>query len=489
MNPDVGQMLQKGMAFHTAGNYGDAEIMYRKVLEIVPEQPDAIHFIGVLAFNVGKYDIAVDYISKAIEYMPANAACYNNMGNVFQQQGKFGKAIPYYEKTLELKPDHHMAHNNLGVAYIRMGENDKALSHCRKALELSPEYAGAHNNLGECHSNLGNYEKALESYERAIQLEPELVDAHWNKSLSLLVQGDLKNGFAEYKWRWRRPTTVSRQIAPERSWDGRSLSGQSVFVFEEQGAGDVFQFMRYLPLVKERGARVIFEASPALVRLLSSMDSIDKLWVRNPRQDTSDIDRFDYGVPILDLPHIFGTELHTIPNSTPYLEPDHELVKSWSGKVNKKAKINIGIVWAGNPGHHNDFNRSCRLSLFKVLADIDGVNLYSLQKETYQNWTDIEVLSVCAKDFSEDLNDFADTAAAISSLDLIISVDTAVVHLAGAMGKPTWILLPFNPDWRWLLKRQDSPWYPSLTLFRQETPGGWNTVFDKISEKLKEMAG
>ena len=486
MNQTVGQLLEKGMQLHTAGQFQDAEIIYRKVLEIVPDQPDAIHFIGVLAFNVGKFDIAVDYISKAIEFMPENAACYNNLGNVYQQQGKFKEAIPNYEKTLDLDPNHFKAHNNLGVAYIRTGDCETAQLHCEKALSINPNYAGAYNNLGECHSNLGDYKTSLKHYEAAINLEPNLVDAHWNRSLSLLVQGQLPEGFAEYKWRWKRPNVIKRQIDPATLWDGGPLNGKNLLVFEEQGVGDVFQFIRYLPMLKQTGANVIFEASPGLIRLLSSLDYIDKLWVRNTRQDTYNIDRFDKQCALLDLPSMFRTEIMTIPSDVPYLNADPGLKKSWARRFQDSDALKIGIVWAGNSTHHNDFNRSCRLSFFGSLSKLEGVELYSIQKEKYEKWTDMDPSSIGIKDFTQVLHDFSDTAAFISHMDLIISVDTAVVHLAGAMAKNVWVLLPFNPDWRWLLNRSDCPWYPTMTLFRQDKPGDWPGVFTAVEKKLQE---
>ncbi len=484
MNEQIPDLLRKGMAKHTSGCYQEAEILYRRVLQMDPNQPDAIHFIGVIAFQIGNYQAAREYLARAIELAPGNPGCYNNMGNLMQKEGDLKGSVPYYEKTLQLDATNHMAHNNLGAACIRLGEYERARSHLEEALKLSPEYAGAQNNMGEVCSYLGLHDTAAQYYKRAIELEPNLVDAHWNLSLSLLLSGDFKNGFKEYEWRWKRRNTPKRIINPERLWQGEILDGKSILVYEEQGLGDAIQFIRYLPMIKQRGGNVIFETSPAMARLFVSVESIDKLWVRNTRRSTQKIDRFDVHCPVLSLPRLFDTKLDSIPSPLPYLAADKAMAASWKKQILSTDKLKVGIVWAGNPDHRNDHNRSCFLSAFKPLAGLPEVEFVSLQKDKYEKWTDMAVQDIATIDVGDDLHDFADTAAVIENLDLIISVDTAVVHLAGALGKETWVLLPFYPDWRWMLDRTDSPWYPSMTLFRQKSPGDWPLVFRTIKDKL-----
>lgn len=485
MDQKILELLQQGMAKHTAGAYQEAEMIYRQVLSIQPEQPDAIHFIGVLAFNVGNYKAAKEYLNKAIELIPENAACYNNMGNVCQKEGDLDGAVKYYEKTLSLDPSNFKAYSNLGAAFIRLGQYNQAKINLEKAISIEPNYAGALNNLGESHSYLGNFNKAHNFYIKAIELEPHLADAHWNLSLSLLLRGEFEKGFEEYEWRWKRPDTPKRDIDPQTLWQGEALNGKSILVYEEQGLGDALQFVRYLPMIKEMGGRVILEVSPVLARLFVNMDSVDKLWVRNMRESTRDIDRFDYHIPVLGLPRIFKTRLSTIPFDKPYVSISSSMVHTWARRLGEKKGFRIGIVWAGNPDHRNDHNRSCLLSQFKEISELPDVELISLQKDKYDNWTDIEPLNLVQHDLADDIHDFADTAAVIENLDLIISVDTAVVHLAGGMGKEVWVLLPFYPDWRWMLERKDSPWYPCMRLFRQEKTGGWAPVFKNIKKELQ----
>ncbi|MCG8529213.1 MAG: tetratricopeptide repeat-containing glycosyltransferase family protein [Desulfovibrionales bacterium] len=477
-------LLKQGLAFHQKGNHTQAEAIYNEVLNRVPEQPDAIHFLGVLATNRHDFTTAGEYLNRAIELSPENPACYNNLGNLYQQFQDFESSIPLYEKTLELDPNHYMAMNNLGVAHIRMGDYKRALGLCQRALEISPEYSGGWNNLGECYTKLGEHGKGEACYKKALSFEPDMVDANWNMALSLLIRGDLLAGFEAYQWRWKRPDTPAMGVAPGLKWNGANFYGKSILIHEEQGAGDTLQFIRYLPLLKAAGARVILEISPGLTRLFTGMEGVDKLWVRNTKASTRDIDRFDCYSPILDLPFHFKTTLDTIPGPTPYIFPDEELKASWGRRLVDSSGIRIGVVWAGNPNHRNDANRSCPLSLFRDIAQMDGIHLYGLQKEKYDRWTDVDSKDVLTQDIGADLYDFADTAAVIAHMDLIISVDTSVAHLAGAMGKPTWVLLPFAPDWRWMLDRTDSPWYPSMELFRQSDFGNWEHPFQQIKKAL-----
>ena len=478
------ELLKQGLALHQKGDYSQAEALYNKVLNQVPDHPDAIHFLGVLATNRKDFDTAGKYLNRALELSPENPACYNNLGNLYQQSQDFESSIPLYEKTLELDPNHYMAMNNLGVAHIRMGDYKRAMGLCQRAIDISPNYSGGWNNLGECYTKLGEHGKGEECYKKALSFDPDMVDANWNMALTLLLKGDLLAGFQAYQWRWKRSDTPIKDVAPNLKWNGANFCGRNILIHEEQGAGDTLQFIRYLPFLKAAGARTILEVSPGLVRLFTGMEGVDKLWVRNTQASTHDIDRFDCHCPVLDLPFYFKTTLETIPAQIPYIFPDEALAASWGRRLKKTSDIKIGVVWAGNPNHRNDANRSCPLSMFQDLARMDGVSLYGLQKEKHGRWTDVAPESLLFQDLGEDLYDFADTAAVIAHMDLIISVDTSVAHLAGAMGKPTWVLLPFAPDWRWMLDRTDSPWYPSMELFRQSDFGNWEHPFQQIKKAL-----
>ena len=482
----VDDNLQKAVALHQAGKLQEAEQIYLNVLAQNPDHPDATHFMGVLAYNAGKNDVAIAYLKRAIELMPSNAGCFNNMGNVFQHQGKYSEAVKWYEIAVRLNPEHKLAHNNIGVAYLKLGKLDIALDAIEKAIALDPGYADAHCNYGEVLRAMGAHDRALDAFNKALAIVPELVMARWNRALIWLAQGNFADGWAEYEWRWRRPETRKRSFACGTVWQGQDIRDKVLFVYEEQGLGDTMQFIRYLPKLKDLGARVVFETGPALIRLVEGNRLYDRLLVGLKGVDTRPVDRFDFHVPLLSLPRILKTTIDTIPAKVPYLTADKTLCNIWKSRVPADDSFKIGLVWAGHPEHNNDHNRSIHLCMFKELGKVKGVSLYSLQKDKHERWTDTSSLSIFEKDFGPEISDFSDTAAILDNLDLLISVDTSVVHLAGAMGKPVWTLLPFAPDFRWLLFREDSPWYPSMRLFRQPVAGDWNSVFKRVVQALNE---
>lgn len=484
---DIAQTLQQAVNLHVSGNLEEAEQGYRRVLSANPDHPDAIHFMGVLAYNRGLLDAAKTYIKRAIELIPDNAGCYTNMGNVLQQEGNYPEAVAYYRKSLDLNRNNKLAQSNLGVAYTKLEQFGPAVDAFNAAITLDPQYTEAYCNLCETYKYLGDYDQAEACCENALSVSPDHVQAHWNLSLLKLLKGDFENGFKAYEWRWQRDSTPKRAITAGERWTGQPLEGKSIFVYEEQGLGDTIQFMRYLPLLRELGGRVIFEVLPPLIRLVSSYKDLDRLWVAQRNVDTRETDRFDYHIPLLSIPGILNTTLDTIPCVSPYLSADGHLSKIWKKRLGKPDKFKVGVVWAGHPDHKNDANRSVLLSHFKPMADMEDIALFSVQKDKYEKWTDTDPAAVFDKDLGEEICDFSDTAAIIDNLDLVISVDTSVVHLAGALGKTTWTLLPFSPDWRWMLDRNDSPWYPSMTLFRQPAHGDWDSVFDKINASLFGM--
>ena len=478
------KLIEKAVALHSSGDLQQAEIIYRQVLEKAPDHPDATHFMGVLAYNAGKNDIAKLFLKKAIELLPNHAGPFNNMGNVFQAEKQYDKAKTFYKMAIEINPKHRMAHNNLGVACLHSADLDNALISIDKALSIDPGYVEAIVNRGEVLRAMGDYDKAIEDYERAIAISPDCVDAHWNRSVAWLTQGRFLKGWAEYEWRWKRKETPCRAFATGKPWQGQDISGKVVFVYEEQGLGDTLQFIRYLPLVWKLGCRLVFEVNPALIRLVNANRLYDRLLVGLKDVDTRPVDRFDYHVSLLSLPKIFQTEVETIPAKVPYLSPEPSLCKIWRNRFVQDGSFKVGIVWAGHPGHKNDSNRSIPLKMFEQFSRVDGVSLYSLQKDKHDKWTDNESLRMFTKDFGPEISDFSDTAAIMDNLDLVISVDTSVVHLAGAMGKQVWNLVPFCPDFRWLLETESSPWYPTMRLFRQPAPGDWNSVFQKVVSAL-----
>ncbi len=481
----IQEALSKIVELYGQGNLRDAEILCRRILEQEPENPDANHFIAIIACDVGNLSAAKDFLEKAIRLNPNNPSCYLNMGNIVQKEGDLKAAIQWYEKSIQMDyAGSKKAQNNMGVVLTQLGQYDVALDKLKTAIELDPHYHEAHNNIGETYKYLGQYDKALAACEACLKLSPDYVPARWNRSILWFLAGDLESAWPEYEWRWKRGQTPQRKIDSGEKWNGQPFEGRTLFIYEEQGMGDTIQFLRYLPMVQELGGSVIFEVVPPLLRLVEKCKGYDRLWVGQKNVDTRPIDRFDYHFPLMSLPNLFHTTLDTIPCQTPYIEADEELVRIWGNRVNNHQGRKIGIVWAGHPAHQNDRARSIFLSCFSQLKELKNVRLISLQKEKYEKWTDVEPSTLFDQDLGDELSDFADTAAIIQNLDLIISIDTAVVHLAGALGKEVWTLLPFSPDWRWMLEREDTPWYPTMRLFRQPAPGDWGSVINDVKQAL-----
>ncbi len=512
---DLQSLIQKGIQVHQAGQLPEAEAIYRQVLSVEPDHADANHLLGVIVDEVGRHEIAVQLISKAIKKNPIDAAYYCNLGNALHEQGRLDEAVASYRKALAIKPDYAEAHSNLGNALHEQGRLDDAVASCRKALGIKPDLAGAHSNLGnaftdlgrlddavasyhkalalkpdfpEVHSNLGTalkelgrFEDAAASYHKALAIEPDFPEAHENLGRLRLMMGSFQDGWEDYAWRWRvKGSPLQPRDYEKPFWDGSDLEGQTIFIYPEQGLGDVVQFVRYLPLVTARGGRVIFEVPPHLARLFQGIDGADTLLRYGEPPPL-----FDFHAPLLDLPRLLNTSLETIPSHDFYLKAAPELEEAWASHLGPWEEFRVGIAWTGNPNHKNDRNRSMEPSLLQPLTEIPGVSVYSLQ--VWRNGEAVRFFSDNITDLAPFLTDFAETAAVMSNLDLVVSVDTSVVHVAGALGRPVWIVLPFIPDWRWLLERDDSPWYPTMRLFRQEKRGDWKGVIERVSQALTDQ--
>ncbi|MHB8474354.1 MAG: tetratricopeptide repeat protein, partial [Gammaproteobacteria bacterium] len=373
-------------------------------------------------------------------------------------------------------------YNNLGLALHGQDRYEEAIVQYQRAIALKPDYAQAYYNLGNSCVSQGKPCEALLHFEHATVLKGDFALAHWNLSLALLLSGDLIPGWKKYEWRWDINKQDKRNF-PCPLWDGEDISGRTILLHAEQGLGDAFQFIRYAPLVAERGARVVVECQSVLVQLLATVRGITRV-VDNAER----LSGLDMHAPLLSLPNIFHTTLSSIPAQIPYLTADHELVESWRDKIGTvERKLKVGLVWAGNPSHQNDHNRSCSLQAYAPLARVPGVAFFSLQKGPAAVQLNDAPQGLNLIDYTDELVSYSDTAALLANLDLIISVDTSVVHLAGAMGKVVWALLPFAPDWRWLLDREDSPWYPTMRLFRQPQPGDWVSVMESVRAAMLEF--
>ena len=443
----INQLLNLAAKKHNEGELDSAEILYKEILEKEPDNFNALNLLGAIDYQLGRYEEAVKKITKAIRINSGSAIC----------------------------------HYNLAMSYDALNNEEKAVKNFKKVLEINPLYKNTHfvyYNLGIYFKNKGEFGKALEYYDKAIEFDKDFYDARWNRSLVLLLLGEFEIGWEDYDCRFKKKSPTDSRIFNKPQWDGSLLKNKKILVILEQGFGDNIQFIRYLPFIKEKKGYIILECKKELKTLFENNFKIDEII---EKQDNSS-QNFDFYIHLMSIPKIFKTNLNNVPNKVPYLKADINLVEKFKLKLNTD-KFKIGIVWAGNSKHSNDKNRSINFKEFKFLKEFPEVEIYSLQKEKNpEKLDDFKLI-----DFSENIRDFSDTAAIIENLDLIISVDTSVAHLAGAMNKPVWILLPFIPDWRWFFKRDDCPWYPSMRLFRQKKSGNWKDVFEEVKEELKNI--
>lgn len=419
---------------------------------------------------------------KVLAAAPDNAFGLNLQAILAHQAGRTDEAIELLGKSIQLNPRVADFHFNLGVALQAQERHADAAASYRTALALEPRHAGALTNLGRAFQKQAHPQAAIACYEQAVALKSDLPEAHWGLATQRLLLGDFAHGWEEYEHRWALPENQSsrREFAAPR-WTGDELAGRRLLLHAEQGVGDMLQFVRYAPLLARRGARVIVLCQPELKRLLVEMEDVTVVTDGDPLPD------FDVHLPLMSLSRLLGTTLSTIPANVPYLRADPVDVRAWSGRLAGDSCFKVGLVWAGNPRHLNDRNRSCTLATFAPLADVTGIRFYSLQKGEAGTQARNPPANMKLVVAGDELFDFADTAALMASLDLVITVDTAAAHLAGALARPVWVLLPFAPDWRWLLERGDSPWYPSMRLFRQKTPGDWRGAISEVVTALRAM--
>ncbi len=429
------------------------------------------------------FDIQLIEIIKpkpAYEISPA-AEAYYNLGVSLHERGQLDKAIQLYQMAVAHEPNFAEAYLNLGIVFKEKGQPDEAIQCCKKAIEIRPDYAMAYYNLGNAYVLKGQFDEATKFYQKAIEINPDYAEAHWNIALLNLLSGNFKEGWKGYEWRLELEDVSPKRNFLQPLWDESNISGRIILLHAEQGFGDTIQFIRYAPLVAQRGAKVIVECQKELTTLLKNVGGIQDIIAHGEQ-----LPEFDVHCPLLSLPLVFGTTLETIPEKIPYISADPTLVKKWREKiVLDNSKFKIGLVWAGDPRLKDDRTRSCSLEIFAPLTQFEDVIFYSLQKGEAANQAKNPPKNMKLIDYTDEINDFSDTAALIENLDLIISIDTAVAHLAGALGKPVWTLLPFVPDWRWMLNREDSPWYPTMRLFRQPSPGDWEPVIGRIVKELK----
>jgi Flp pilus assembly protein TadD len=474
----VPDALAEALDHHQAGRLGEAEAIYEDILRREPDHADAWHMLGVAAAQRGQPETALTSIARAIRLNPAPPFYHNNLGNVLHDLSRFTDALLCYQEALRLDPGYAEAHHNLANTLKELGRFEDALSHHLEALRLKPDFAQAYSGLGSTLRGQGMYSEALACIEQALTLNPGLADAHAERATLWLLAGDFERGWLEYEWRWMAKGFTGRRIEGPL-WDGSPAAGQRILLHAEQGLGDTLQFIRYAPLVKSLGATVLVECQPRLAPLVRHMPDIDEvIGAGDP------LPYFDAHLSLLSLPRVFQTTHDSIPRVVPYLRVPEECARSWRGRLSGDGRRRVGLVWAGNPEYKDDRRRSVDLSELAPLAKVPGVRFFSLQRGSPAGQPPP---GLKIEDLESASGEITDTAAAMLSLDLVITVDTMVAHLAGALGVPVWTLLAHRADWRWLLDRDDSPWYPTMRLFRQPVTGQWLPVITRVAEALEHV--
>ena len=402
-------------------------------------------------------------------------------GVAHHQNGRLAEADLLYKKVRKTEPNNVVAIMLSGVLTFQLGQFELSLNLLSRAISLKPDYAMALYNRGNVLTEIKRFDEAMADYDKAISLKPDYAEAHWNKSLQLLLRGEFASGWELYEWRWKR-TQLSLPIREfeQPLWLGKEdLHGKTILLHWEQGLGDTIQFSRYVQEVANLGCKTILEVQKHLFELMKGIEGVDELIPNG-----ADLPPFDFYCPLMSLPLALGTTLETIPSPISYIKSTDDKLAKWSDRLRPKSKPRVGIVWSGSSVHKNDHNRS--IALEQILGAVpEGYHLVSLQKEVRENDLDVLEQSKQIQHFGAELDDFTDTAALCELMDVIVSVDTSVAHLAGAMGKPVNLLLPYDPDFRWLLNRGDSPWYPSITLFRQGPERLWEPVLMEINASLQ----
>ena len=473
-----------GYALHALNRDEEAINSYRRALAINPNYAEAQNNLGNVLQRVGRYEEAIAGYDRALAIRPGFAEVQNNLGNVLQAAGRYEEAIASYYRALAIKPGFSEAHNNLGNVLQVVSRYEEAIASHYRALAIQPDYIEAHNGLGCALTAVGCQKEAIASYQKALTIKPDYADAHRNIGFAALAMGDFKTGWTEYEWRWE----TAHGLADKRSfkqplWLGaEAIAGKTILLHGEQGLGDTIQFVRYVPLVATTGATVILEVQKGLKVLLSNLVGPKAIF-----EQGEPLPSFDFHCPLMSLPLAFRTELATIPADIPYVLPDPARQAEWERRLRKRERPRIGVVWSGNPKHRGDHNRSIPLRKLMPLVRETCFDFYVLQNEIRPEDFEFLKSSTSLINRCDQLNDFADTAALVSLMDLVISVDTSLAHLAGAMGKPTWILLAFNADWRWGRTRLDSPWYPTVQLFRQSKACDWASVIESISLECNKL--
>ncbi len=470
-----------GVALYELGQFPEALAHYDAAIRIAPDFAQAHCNRGNALRQLQKVNDAIASYNQAIALQPQYAAAFYNRGVALQEAEQLFAAIESYCQALSLEPHNAQTHFNLGDAYHACMQLELALSCYDKAITLVPSYADAYNNRGLVLRDLGRLDEAVISFSQAIAQDPRHADAHLNMGLTFLLNGDFQSGWELYEWRWKaKGTNLAIPNFEQKMWMGHSsLENKTILIHGEQGLGDVLQFCRYLPQLKNRGAGVLLAVHHSLRALLETLDGVDAFINKGEA-----LPPFDFHCPLLSLPLALQTDLDSIPKSPAYLRADPNKVSEWAMRLGVKTKPRIGVVWSSTSKFKGDAQRSMTFSQFQQALPPSDLQYICLQKEIKESDAGSFSERQDVAFFGDQLHDFSDTAALVDNLDLIISTCTSVPHLSGAMGKPTWVLLGHVPDWRWMLHRDDSPWYPSVKLYRQDASWQWDAVVDRVRQDL-----
>lgn len=480
-------------ALNALQRFDEALASAERALALQPKFPDALNNRGNAQAGLNRPLDALASFDRAIALTPDFAQAWNNRACVLRDLGRPADALASCDHALALQPAYPDAWSNRGNAFSDLNQPEEAERSYRRALELAPAFADAWNNLGLAQIDLNQHAQALSSYERALAANPAAAETHWNESLCLLQMGRLEAGWQKYEWRWERSRIkASRRVFAQPLWLGDfSIGGKTILLHAEQGLGDTLQFCRYAALVSKLGAKVMLEVPPELMRLMSTLDGVDQLIEAGEA-----LPPFDCHCPLLSLPLAFKTDLDSIPSATPYLYAHAEAARQWRDRIHAQAdtRLKVGLVWAGGNRPHvaelrkNDARRSIAFEQLAPILDVPNVQFFSLQKGPAAQQLKSGEWGGRIVDYTEELDDFADTAALVANLDLVISVDTSTAHLAGALDRPVWILNRFDTCWRWMLERTDTPWYPGARLFRQPALGDWDSVMQAARDALAALS-
>jgi tetratricopeptide (TPR) repeat protein len=472
----------RGNALRALRRHADAVASYDKAIALRPDYAEAHCNRGIALQEQGLFAAAVASYDKAIALRAYVAEAYNNRGTALQALNRPEDALASYDEAVALRPRYAEAWNSRGTVLQLLKRPEAAVASYDRAIALQADHVDAHCNRGTALQDLGHSEAALASYDTAITLRPDYAEAYTNKGLCLLRMGQLDAGWQLYEWRTRRHDYVAGRSFPQPAWRGeQDIAGKTLFIHWEQGLGDTLHFCRYAKLAEERGARVTMEVQAPLLHLMTQLSPTIR--IIDPDRVAPD---FDYHCPLLSLPLAFGTTLATIPSQPRHFSVEQPLRERWAARLQAPTKPRIGVAWSGGTLYKNDYSRSIDLATCLPMYS-RGVEWVCIQKEIRPH--DLAVLREAGgiSFHGDDLHDFTDTAALLDLMDMVITVDTSVAHLAAGMGKPVWMLLPYNSEWRWLLDRSDSPWYPSVRLFRQQRAGDWSDVIDQVKRALRSV--